>query len=376
MEHMLVPQAFTYFVLLMCILLVLFCHFFWLKLETIRLKFRRQGIRGPLPSFVLGRTFLFELGTHQILYATDLQLVKQISNFKSLDLGKPAYLHEDRGPLLGKGLISSTGSVWSHQRNTIAPQLYMEKVKDMVDVIVESACSLVKSWNSMVEIEGGVVELIVDDYVRNFTSTIISKMMFGNNYHVGTKLLPKCKALVDAVDSPTMLDGTPFSRTSTFQALKFAGVVAIWGLMLLASHPEWQARVRTEVQEICGDQLPDANMLGRMRVLKMVIQEVIRLYPGAVFVARRAMEDLKFGDTCVPKGVDIWIWTLALHRDPEIWGPDADKFNPERFANGVFGACKFSTSIYTIWCRCPYVSWTELSHDRTQGLVCSCHIQF
>ena len=75
--------------------------------------------------------------------------------------------------------------------------------------------------------------------------------------------------------------------------------------------------------------------------LKMVIQEVIRLYPGAVFVARRAMEDLKFGDTCVPKGVDIWIWTLALHRDPELWGLDADKFNPERFANGVFGACKY-----------------------------------
>jgi cytochrome P450 len=46
-----------------------------------------------------------------------------------------------------------------------------------------------------------------------------------------------------------------------------SGVVAIWGLMLLASHPEWQARVRTEVQEVCGDQLPDANMLGRMRVV-------------------------------------------------------------------------------------------------------------
>ena len=76
-----------------------------------------------------GRTFLFELGTHQILYATDLQLVKQISNFKSWDLGKPAYLHEDRGPLFGKGLITSSGGVWSHQRNTIGPQLYMEKVK-------------------------------------------------------------------------------------------------------------------------------------------------------------------------------------------------------------------------------------------------------
>ena len=64
----------------------------------------------------------------------------------------------------------------------------------------------------MVETEGGVVELTVDDYVRNFTSAIISKMMFGNNYHEGMKLFPKCKALINAVDSPTMLDGMLFSR--------------------------------------------------------------------------------------------------------------------------------------------------------------------
>ena len=72
----------------------------------------------------------------------------------------------------------------------------------------------------------------------------------------------------------------------------------------------------------------------------MVIQEILRLYPGVAFVSRQALQDLKLGDTCVPKGVNIWIWMLALHRDPELWGPDADKFNPERFANGVSGACK------------------------------------
>lgn len=32
---------------------------------------------------------------------------------------------------------------------------------------------------------------------------------------------------------------------------------------------------------------------------------------------------------------------LPLHTDPEIWGSDSYKFNPERFANGISGACKY-----------------------------------
>ena len=39
---------------LMFILLICLCIFFWLKLENIRLKFRRQGIIGPLPSLITG----------------------------------------------------------------------------------------------------------------------------------------------------------------------------------------------------------------------------------------------------------------------------------------------------------------------------------
>ena len=73
----------------------------------------------------------------------------------------------------------------------------------------------------------------------------------------------------------------------------------------------------------------------------MIIQEILRLYPGVGFTVRESLADVQIGKKlCVPKGVNIWIWGAALHRDPQLWGPDALKFNPERFANGISQACK------------------------------------
>ena len=81
-----------------------------------------------------------------------------------------------------------------------------------MNIIVESACTLIKSWDNVVKAEDGVAELIVDEYVRNFTSEIISKMMFGNNFFEGMKLFPKLKTLTDIMSTPTLLSGVPFSR--------------------------------------------------------------------------------------------------------------------------------------------------------------------
>ncbi|OMP02251.1 Cytochrome P450 [Corchorus olitorius] len=72
----------------------------------------------------------------------------------------------------------------------------------------------------------------------------------------------------------------------------------------------------------------------------MVIHESLRLYPPVAVVSREALEDMQFGDILVPKGVNIWTMVLTLHTDPQIWGPDSYIFNPNRFANGITGACK------------------------------------
>lgn len=76
-----------------------------------------------------GATFLYSTGTIQLLCVTDAEMVKEMSLCISLNLGKPSYLSTERGPLLGRGILSSNGPYWAHQRKIIAPEFYLERVK-------------------------------------------------------------------------------------------------------------------------------------------------------------------------------------------------------------------------------------------------------
>lgn len=73
--------------------------------------------------------------------------------------------------------------------------------------------------------------------------------------------------------------------------------------------------------------------------LTMVIQEVLRLYSPVFFLAREVLETITLKNIVIPKGVVLQIPVPFLHQNPDIWGPDAHKFNPERFASGVLKAC-------------------------------------
>ncbi|KAJ9185524.1 hypothetical protein P3X46_005151 [Hevea brasiliensis] len=132
-----------------------------------------------------------------------------------------------------------------------------------------------------------------------------------------------------------------------FAGHETTALTASWSLMLLALYPEWQERIRAEIFDICGDDrdcFQDLDKLRQLKSLTMVIQETLRLYGPAIITSREAFADLRVGDLTVPKGTIIWISVMALHRDPENWGPDADEFKPERFAGGVAEACKYPQS--------------------------------
>ena len=56
-------------------------------------------------------------------------------------------------------------------------------------------------------------------------------------------------------------------KTIFFAGHETTALVTSWSLMLLALHPDWQARARAEVLEICGDKPPEADMLRSMKVV-------------------------------------------------------------------------------------------------------------
>ncbi|VVB16007.1 unnamed protein product [Arabis nemorensis] len=126
-------------------------------------------------------------------------------------------------------------------------------------------------------------------------------------------------------------------KTFFFTGHETTSLLLTWTLMLLAHNPTWQDKVRHEVRRVCGqDGVPSVEQLSSLTSLFKVINESLRLYPPATLLPRMAFEDIKLGDIVIPKGLSIWIPVLAIHHSKELWGEDADEFNPERFTARSF----------------------------------------
>uniref|UniRef100_A0A803M4E0 Cytochrome P450 n=1 Tax=Chenopodium quinoa TaxID=63459 RepID=A0A803M4E0_CHEQI len=122
-------------------------------------------------------------------------------------------------------------------------------------------------------------------------------------------------------------------KTFFFAGYETTALLLTWTIMLLASNPEWQEKLREDIEQVCNGETPTIDHLPKLRMLSMIINESLRLYPPATLLPRMAFEDIKLGDLLIPKGLSIWIPVLAIHHDKELWGDDANEFNPERFAS-------------------------------------------
>ncbi|XP_065850735.1 cytochrome P450 CYP72A616-like [Euphorbia lathyris] len=113
-----------------------------------------------------------------------------------------------------------------------------------------------------------------------------------------------------------------------------------WTMIVLAMHPEWQEKARQEVLQVCGKKEPDFEALTHLKIVTMIVNEVLRLYPPAIALYQHTYKDTKIGDINIPAGVDLLLPTMLIHRDPEFWGYDAEEFKPERFSEGISKASK------------------------------------
>ncbi|KAI0253592.1 cytochrome P450 [Lactifluus subvellereus] len=121
-----------------------------------------------------------------------------------------------------------------------------------------------------------------------------------------------------------------------------------WFLWEIAKHPESQDRIRAEIAALRarrGVEEFSSTDLDNMTFTMAALKEAMRLHPIVYILRREAGRDdviplafpitTKSGEQIssipVKKGTAIDILIGAYHRLPEIWGPDADEWNPDRF---------------------------------------------
>jgi cytochrome P450/NADPH-cytochrome P450 reductase len=138
-------------------------------------------------------------------------------------------------------------------------------------------------------------------------------------------------------------DGTPLDTANIRnQVITFliAGHETTSGTMAFALHhlaknPAVLRAVQREVDELWGDEAdpePSFEDVGRLRLVRQVLDETLRLWPTAPGFGREAREDTTLGGI-VPlrPGEPVGVITPVLHRDP-AWGDNPELFDPSRFA--------------------------------------------
>ncbi len=107
-------------------------------------------------------------------------------------------------------------------------------------------------------------------------------------------------------------------------------VAMSWTWYLLSQHPQYEARLHLELDQVLAGQAPRFADLEQLPYTRMVFEEALRLYPPAFSLTRVAVADDRVGPHRIPKGAMVTLSPWVTHRDPRLW-PDPERFDPDRF---------------------------------------------
>ncbi|KAJ6483937.1 cytochrome P450 [Mycena sanguinolenta] len=198
------------------------------------------------------------------------------------------------------------------------------------------------STNDRVKKPMNVVRMVLDPILKEAVakkraagSGTLGKTDEGGDRHVeeGETML---EHLVNYTDDPTILrdevlNVTLAGRDTTASLLTFT-------IYMLTEHPGIFAKLREEIFRVVGPtQRPTFDDFRTMKYLRAVLNETLRLYPPVPFNEKTSVQPTVFQSSkggpplYVPAGTRTFITPIIMHRRKDLWGPDALKFDPERF---------------------------------------------
>ncbi|MCM2417794.1 cytochrome P450 [Streptomyces sp. RKAG293] len=108
------------------------------------------------------------------------------------------------------------------------------------------------------------------------------------------------------------------------------GSTMAWACHLLAGNPGIQQRVRAEVHAVLRGRAAGWHDLPRLELTGRVISEALRLYPPGWLFTRNVTQDIRLGDTVLPRGTTVIFSPYQMHRQGGLF-PDPERFDPDRW---------------------------------------------
>lgn len=294
--------------------------------------------------------------------------------------------------LLGTGMLGSDGEPWRARRRLIQPHLHQDAIRKLIVSMAEAIDEVLDAWTERrrsappdqpFDIEHEVAQVtmavilrvlfgtrITDSYYQRAATTLrhaIDGVAFGWLTNDLPRWLPvpgrtryrDAIAEIDAMvfdlaekrrasqrfddDLLGMLVGLSEAGELDAKGLRDESVSLFvagyettaktlgFALWELARRADLQATLRDEADAALGPSGSNVDIaaIGGMTQCNLVFREGLRMYPGALWLPRLAVEDSSLSGLPIRAGSTAVVSLYNVHRDPDTW-VEPNEFRPER----------------------------------------------
>lgn len=118
--------------------------------------------------------------------------------------------------------------------------------------------------------------------------------------------------------------------TMLFAGNETTAVMLGWTMHCIALYPEVQSGLRSELASTLDGRAPAVEDMPAMPYLKMMLHEVMRLYPPVWSIFRKVESDGELNGCRIEAGNTMIVSPYTMHRHPDFW-PEPERFDPYRF---------------------------------------------
>lgn len=217
-----------------------------------------------------------------------------------------------------------------------------DAIGGLLDDILGAYARRLASWESLVPVTWPVATGRTLQRCRRKLDEIVDPMIQGTEVGDGGALLDRLLAARDddgvAMDASQVRDEV---ATLLLAGHETTALSLSYAAYFLAVHPEEQAALQREIDDVLGDREPTVADLPRLLRCDAVIRESMRLLPPAWSVAREVVEPFDLRGYRISKGDQIMFAQWVTHRDAR-WFEEPRVFRPGRWLEPAPGRPKFA----------------------------------